>query len=326
LTALGSRAFGRGIQALVLYQRLALRLPYRTIVQALDEQFRVHMSEGAIGNCLRNSALEYAETEDRCREQLLMSPFIHVDETKISIQGVDQYAWVFTDGKHVIFRLTAGRETKIVQEILAGYRDILISDFYAGYDAIPCRQQKCLVHLIRDLNEDIWRSPFDAELESFVLKVRDLLVPILDAAWRCGLKTRHLTKFMKSVDQFYAESIDSKVYRSEVIQPYQKRFKRYRHGLFTFLEEDGIPWNNNMAERAIRHIAVQRKISGSFFASVAPQYLMLLGLAQTCRFQDKSLLKFLLSGEKDIDVFKASKRARRQVAVGASMDRSRERV
>src|SRR5439155_26760291 len=52
------------------------------------------------------------------------------------------------------------------------------------------------------------------------------------------------------------------LYQGEVTQKYQKRFLRYRDSLFRFLEEDGIPWNNNMAERAIRHLAVQRKISG----------------------------------------------------------------
>jgi len=52
-----------------------------------------------------------------------------------------------------------------------------------------------------------------------------------------------------------------------------------------------------MAERAIRQLAVQRKISGSFFKRVAPQYLLLLAISQTCRFQGKSFLKFLLSKE-----------------------------
>jgi hypothetical protein len=62
-----------------------------------------------------------------------------------------------------------------------------------------------------------------------------------------------------------------------------------------------------MAERAIRHLAVQRKISGYFSKSVAPHYLSMLGITQTCRFQGKSLLKFLMSGEKDIDTFKKAK-------------------
>jgi predicted RecB family nuclease len=318
ISVLGYRAFGRGLQALVIYQRLVLHLPYRTIIKALDDQFSIHMSEGSISDCLQSFANYYAETEERCRQQLLLSPFIHVDETKINIQGSDQYVWVFTDGKHVMFRLTATREATVVQEVLAGYNGILIADFYAGYDAVPCRQQRCLVHLIRDLNEDLWHAPFDAELELFVLRVRNLLVPILEAVGKYGMKKWHLAKFAKTVDRFYDDVITGATYRSDVLRTYQKRFIRYRHSLFTFLEYDGIPWNNNMAERAIRHLAIQRKISGHFFATMAPQYLLLLGLAQTCRFQDKSLLKFLLSGEKDIDAFKGPKRSRRSVVGGTS--------
>jgi len=65
---------------------------------------------------------------------------------------------------------------------------------------------------------------------------------------------------------------------------------------------------------------VQRKISGTFFKKVAPQYLLLLGIAQTCRFQDKSLLKFFLSEEIDIDKFKAAKRIKISSLIGRSKD------
>jgi acyl-CoA hydrolase len=91
------------------------------------------------------------------------------------------------------------------------------------------------------------------------------------------------------------------------VRTYQKRFDRYRGSLFTFLTQDGIPWENNMAERAIRQLAVQRKISGSFFKRVAPQYLLLLAISQTCRFQGKSFLRFLLSKEIDLDSFRRTR-------------------
>jgi hypothetical protein len=289
-------------------------LPYRAIIQVLEEQFGQHISEGVVVDFVRDFARNYAETEGRCRQRLLTSPFVHVDETKINVQGVDHFVWVFTDGSHVLFRLTATREAAVVRDVLAGYDGILVADFYAGYDAVECRQQKCLVHLIRDLNEDLWRAPFDTEFEAFVLSVRELLVPILEAVGKYGLKRRHLGKFMPQVERFYRSAITDKHYRSELSRIYQKRFQRYRHSLFTFLEHDGIPWNNNMAERAIRHLAVQRKISGCFFESAAPQYLLLLGLAQTCRFQGKSLLQFLLSGEKDLDTFKPPRRVRRSTS------------
>ncbi|PYT20187.1 MAG: IS66 family transposase, partial [Acidobacteria bacterium] len=205
------------------------------------------------------------------------SPFVHVDETRLSIRGVDQYVWVFTNGQHVVFRLTETRETTVVQEVLEGYKGVLVSDFYAGYDAVGCRQEKCWVHLIRDLNEDLWKFPFDEELQTFVLEVKNLIVPMVEAVDRWGPKAKHLRKFKKHVDQFYATQIDSAEYALDATKKYQKRFARYRESLFRFLDEDGIPWNNNTAERAIRHLAVQRKISGTFHPRGAIAYLELLG-------------------------------------------------
>ena len=216
----------------------------------------------------------------------------------------------------MLFRLSATRESVVVREVLGEYTGILITDFYGGYDTVPCRQQKCLVHLIRDLNNDLWRRPFDTELDTFVSDVRDLVVPILEAANKYGLRKRNFRKFTKSVDSFYRRVITSRMYRSEPVRIYQRRFRRYRQSLFTFLEYDGIPWNNNMGERALRYLTVQRKISGSFYESHAPAYLLLLGLAQTCRFQSKSVLNFLLSGEKDVDAFKPIKRRPRVIAPG----------
>src|SRR5262249_12865600 len=71
-----------------------------------------------------------------------------------------------------------------------------------------------------------------------------------------------------------------------------------------------------MAERAIRQLAVQRKISNTFSKRVAPQYLLLLAISQTCRFQGKSFLKFLLSKETDLDSFRRTRPIRYSYAVG----------
>jgi hypothetical protein len=185
---------------------------------------------------------------------------------------------------------------------------VLISDFYAGYDALDCSQEKCWVHLVRDLNEDLWKYPFDEELQQFVLAVKDLIVPIIEAVDRWGLKAKHLRKFDKQVDRFYATVIEGREYTLDVTKTYKKRFLRYRESLFRFLDEDGIPWNNNMAERAIRHLAVQRKISCTLYPRGAIDYLVLLGIAQTCRFQKKSFLHFLLSEQIDVDQFQTAKR------------------
>lgn len=212
--------------------------------------------------------------------------------------------------------MTETREATIVYELLKNFGGILISDFYGGYDSVQCGQQKCWVHLIRDLNEDLWRAPFNTEFESFVLEVKNLLAPMLEAVEKYGLRKRHLNKFQKPVEAFYKKHIMDRDYEFESTVKFQKRFQRYRQSLFMFLERDSIPWNNNMAERAIRHLAVQRKISGAFFEHSARQYLVLLGIAQTCRFQNRSFLRFLMSGEGDIDGFKAASRLKMSAPVG----------
>ena len=71
-----------------------------------------------------------------------------------------------------------------------------------------------------------------------------------------------------------------------------------------------------MVERASRQLAVQRKISNTFSKRVAPQYLLLLAISQTCRFQGKSFLKFLLSKETDVDSFRRTRPVRYSYPVG----------
>lgn len=301
-----NKVYGHGFGAWIVYQRVALRLPYESIIESAFEQFSETIGLAQPQFFLEKYAEYYASTIQKIAEGLLKSSFVHVDETRVNIQGANWYVWVFTDGKNVILKLTNTRETTIVQEVLAQYQGVLISDFYGGYDSIPCSQQRCWAHLIGDLNDDIREHPFDKEYEEFVLQIRNLILPIMEAVQRFGLKKRYLRKFMKQVNEFYARVIIDKDYKSDLVCTYQKRFVRYRDSLFTFLEQDGIPWNNNAAERAIRPFAIQREVSKSpFHESVLRNYLVLLGIRQTCRFQNKSFFKFLFSEEVDLDNFGA---------------------
>jgi hypothetical protein len=84
-----------------------ISLPYRVITQALLDQFSEKMSTGTIANFLRYFGHYYSQTERLLIQRILESPMVHVDETQINVKGVAQYVWVFTDGKHVVFRFTS---------------------------------------------------------------------------------------------------------------------------------------------------------------------------------------------------------------------------
>ncbi len=296
--------YDRGFKIWIVYHRVSLRLPYRTIIQAIKEQFNESIARDTIKRFIKALGNEYLETENLLIENMLKSPAIYVDETPIDIQGKNWYVWVFTDGKRVVFKLTETRESAIVKKTLPDYQGVLVSDFYPGYDSLEYHQQKCWVHLIRDLNDDLWKFPFDQEYEEFILAIRDLIVPIFKTIESYGLKSNKLIKFKSNVEEFYQQIIIDHYYQSELSIKYQKRFIRYRNSLFTFLEKDQVKWHNNMAENAIRHLAKQREISVTFSKTLTPSYLRLLGIRQTCRYQSKSFLKFLQSDKKDLDKFK----------------------
>jgi len=301
---LRNQCFGWNVQAWVIYQRLALRMSYRLISRAVHDLFAERLSLETACAFVGRVSEHYRHTEELLLHRILDGPAVHIDETKISIQGADQYVWVFTDNVRVVFRLRPNRETEFLKPLLASFTGTLISDFYGGYDALSCRQQKCLVHLIRDLNDDLWKNPFDDEFERFIVSFRDLIAPIFEDVKRFGLKVRHLRKHRRRVERFYRQTIIEHAPTRETTARYRKRFLRYKDSLFSFLENDGIPWHNNTAERALRHFAVQRKISGSFSEKGAEHYLRLLGIAQTCRFQQKSFLGFLLSKSTDVDEYR----------------------
>src|SRR5262249_55336 len=116
------------------------------------------------------------------------------------------------------------------------------------------------------------------------------------------------------VDRFF-KAMSSRSYSSDLASQYQKRFIRYREKLFTFLEYDGVPWNNNNAENAVKEFTNYRESAdGRMTESGIDDYLVFLSIYQTCRYKGINFLTFLLSRSKDVSGFCAGPRGRRSVS------------
>ena len=82
--------------------------------------------------------------------------------------------------------------------------------------------------------------------------------------------------------------------------------------MFTFLDFDDVPWNNNNAEHAVKaFVSLRRVIDGSTTEEGLRDYLILLSLCETCKYKNVDFLHFLRSGSKDIDDFEISQQKRR---------------
>jgi hypothetical protein len=112
------------------------------------------------------------------------------------------------------------------------------------------------------------------------------------------------------VDRFYG-ALAKAAHHSEAVAKWEERFEKNRNKLFTFLDYDGVPWNNNNAEHAIKAYAALRNVmKGTSTRAGIEEYLILLSVCETCKYQGLDFLDFLCSGEKDVTAF-ADRRPRR---------------
>jgi hypothetical protein len=161
---------------------------------------------------------------------------------------------------------------------------------------------------MRDLNDDLLRSPFDEEFKSLVARFAALLKGIVSTIDRRGLKRHWLAKHRKAVAAFF-RPLESGPHTSDVAESYRNRFLRHRDTLFTFLEYDGVPWNNSNAEHAIRRFAYYREVTVALLnESSLTHYLVLLSVLQTCKSRGLGFLPFLLSRKTDLEAFARSPR------------------
>ncbi len=239
-------------------------------------------------------------------ERLCNGKLLHADETKVSVGGTDGFVWVLANMEEVAYVYSETREADLPQTLLKNFTGVLVSDFYAAYDGIQCPQQRCLIHLIRDLNDAVLKYPFDEELRRLVKRFVALLKPMIETIDRRGLKRHFLKKHPVAVDRFFRVLSITDV-ESEPAAKWTKRFEKNRDKLFTFLMHDGVPWNNNNAEHAIKAFALLRRvIAGVTTEKGIREYLVLLSICQTCKYKELDFLNFLRSGEHDIDAFARS--------------------
>jgi hypothetical protein len=289
----------------VIYLSVAHRVSFGAIVEIFRDFFGVKLHKAELLMFRSLLARYYRPTYRAILKRLTSGPLLHADETEVRIRTGTGYVWALASITEAAYLYRPNREGAFLKKMLGGFTGVLVSDFYAAYDALTCPQQKCLIHLIRDLNQEVLTHPFDAELQSIVGRFGALLRAIVATVDEHGLRRRHLRRHMSSVAQFFRNVADQSL-SSDPAQALRTRLLKNRGRLFTFLEHDGVPWNNNAAENAIRRFAYFRDDTALLTREGGlKDYLVLLSLFQTCRYKAVSFWRFLLSRQKDIDAFAA---------------------
>lgn len=297
------KQYGHSLMVWVVYQQVVNRMSLKQIEATARECFGLHLPYVNVHELKGLAAAFYKTTYNSILKKIVGGSLLHADETMVKLLQEKGCVWVLAnmDSAYYLYRPT--REGGFLHELLEGFEGVLVSDFYSVYDSLPCPQQKCLVHLMWDINADLLKNPFDDDLKYIAASFGEILRDIIKTLDRYGLKSRYLGRHRKKVARFYRE-LNKRKLGSDKSEQYRTRLRKYREKLFVFLEHDGIPWNNNNAEHAIKPFAKYRRLfQKSMQSKGLKDYLIMLSIQQTCEYRGVSFFDFLVSGERDIARF-----------------------
>jgi transposase len=282
----GSHRFGISVFTAIATLRERLRLPVRVIKLYFKTFYDLSLSNGEIVEILHKISNLTKPKYDNILASIKTSPFICADETGLRENGVNGYIWNFSNSKNQIIIYRKSRGSKVVREILGeggrDYEGIIVSDFYASYNEYNGFHQRCWAHLLRDIHDLKKEHPKHPPLNIWSKKVNDIYKEAKDysgpdQSLAIGLQAEERIK----KEAYFKEKL------KKVCEPYtlkdapmgtlSGRCIKFLPELFTFIRFPEIPSTNNMAERALRHTVIQRKISGGTRSEKGSETKAILG-------------------------------------------------
>lgn len=154
---MGQSRMGVRIASLIAYLRTILRMPVRLIREYVFTMHNLLLSTGEIVDLLHRVAEEekLQQTIQAVKERVRKSRIVHGDETGWREGGQNGYIWLFcTPEGERYYEYDHSRSGAVARRILgSSFKGVLVTDFYAAYNDLPCEHQRCWVHLLGDLHE-----------------------------------------------------------------------------------------------------------------------------------------------------------------------------
>lgn len=261
--ALPKATLGNRVLVLSAWLHYCLGNTLGQIVKVFNFHLQFQVSEGGlIGMWQRLQEILFAWYLE-IQSQALDSAVLHADETGWRVNGKTHWLWCFSNNDLTYYMIDRSRGSPALEKFfLDEFPGILVSDFWGAYNAIACAdRQMCLVHLLRELEHtEKYKSP-GKNWPEFAKKLRRLLADAI--------------RLWKNKETYPAESYASR--RARLTGRLQtmiatdwnnshakrliKRLRRHQNDLFTFLDQEHVPFDNNHAERAIRPAVILRKNS-----------------------------------------------------------------
>jgi transposase len=301
--------YGPGVLGLGLYLQTYQLLPYGRAAGLIGDLFGQTPSQGTLARALEQAHEHLEPVEQQIHEGLRRSPSVHFDETGLRITSTRQ--WVHSAGTPTLtlYRAHAkrGREAIDAMGVLPGYEGVSIHDAYTSYLSYPGRHALCNAHLLRDLvaAEEETQAVWAGAMRELLLEIKAAATQAR-AAGAAQLEPVQLQAFRARYDALLREGLvahppnppTGRAGRRKQSPAYNLvlRLQKRADQVLAFMYDLGIPFDNNLAERDLRMIKTQQKISGGFRSrSGAEVFCRIRSYISTVRKQRLPLMEALRS-------------------------------
>jgi transposase len=268
--------YGTTVRAHSVYMSQFQLVPYNRIQDHFADQLNIPISEGSIFNFNQEAYQLLGEFENRAKNALAASNLAHADETGINIGGKGHWLHCLSNESWTLYHPHQKRGKDALHEmgVLPRFKGILCHDHWKPYYKFDCTHALCNAHHIRELTRaweqdgQQWAKKLKSLLETINRKVNDA-----GGALNAKESEKYRRKYKKIIKQGEIEC-------PEPIQPKKKgkrgrikrsksrnlleRLRDFEKDTLRFMDNEHVPFSNNLGENDIRMTKVQQKISGSF--------------------------------------------------------------
>ncbi|HEY6409137.1 MAG TPA: IS66 family transposase [Ktedonobacteraceae bacterium] len=300
--------YGPRVGAVAVYLSQQQLLPLQRTCEVLSDLLGVQMSEATVGELIQRTACQLAPVEQQIKEALISAPVLHQDETGVRVAGKGYWEHVTSTASLTHYQVDASRGQDALNAIgiLPLFKGISIHDGWASYFLYDCEHALCLVHILREL-------VFQAEQQgaAWAASLKDLLLSMKEATQQARAQGKRwldplevldwelaFLRLLDEADQVTPRATAPPGTKGRVKQSAARnlldRLRKHQKAVFCFLEDLRVDFDNNQAERDLRMIKVQQKVSGCFRSLAGAQaFSRIRGYGSTLRKQGLPLLPAL---------------------------------
>ena len=260
--ALPHCTLGNRIVALTAWLHYGLGTTISQIIEVFSQHLHLVLTAGGLMQMWHRLADVFGPWYEQIHRHCLDAGGLHADETGWRVDGKTWWLWCFATTDATFYFIDPSRgHPALDQFFVEEFEGVLVSDFWAAYDAVGRMKQKCWPHLLRDVKEVDKGTEKGDDWPEFAKRLRRIYTDAirLAAARQEMPEAEHELKLAKLHGRMIELAMSE--WENKHARRLAKRLNRYGEELLTFVECEGVPSDNNHAEREIRPAVLMRKVS-----------------------------------------------------------------